>query len=338
MMSSPQSIPETTEKRKIALKGDLGDASMMDILQLTKYYERSGILRFLTDTKHAEILVHYNNIISATSPHEILFGEYLTSADYITHENLTNALELQKEKKAPLGTILKEMGLIEDKTLLLVSRQYFCEVIFRVMQWQSGRFEFEEIPEENVQEKFDTTIKLDIDRALLEVAHRMDNWRTLANNMSRLKSVLKVNRNYIEGDQKVTLTADQWKILSYVNGRRNILRILEKIGKNELNFLDVINQMIEEGVLIEKKAQVMQLIIPARIPIERFTRERNFPGKFEANLLYKEIDGEKTLLELSQILGFELSTTWENLLLLIQSEMVEVRKGKREFEILLEEG
>lgn len=163
----------------------------------------------------------------------------------------------------------------------------------------------------------------------------MDEWRSIAGSVSSLKSALRLNRKCIDENQTLSLNYDELHVLSHVNGRRTILRILEKIGHNEMHFINVINDMIRNRIVIEKQVEAMKLIVPGRI--ERTNKELQFPSNLQANLLYKEIDNMKSLFELGLVLEFELPMLWESSMLLIKSDVVEIIEGRRDFHNLSEE-
>lgn len=253
--------------------------------------------------------------------------------------NLTKAIELQRVTGLPIGRIFQEMGFLEENagSMNKLLNRYLRDVIYRIMKWTQGQIEFEDVNDDEFSSLFDLSIKLNMDFLILENAQRVDEWRMLANDITSLKSVLKLNRNFLSQGQNAVIDFEEWQILSYVNGRRNILRILEKIGDNETHYLGIINRMIKGRYLVEKQAEAMKVIIPARVTAERSNKERHFPAKYAANLIYKHIDGKKNLFELSRALEFDLNDVWENIQLLLKSEVVEIVEGRREFQNLSEE-
>lgn len=239
----------------------------------------------------------------------------------------------------PLGQMLQGMGYfgLDETVLTHVLNRYLREVIFRIMKWSTGTFAFEETSssEENLTDK--RPIRLNMDFVLLDTTQRLDEWKRLASGVTSLQSALKINRRAIQENQSITLNREQIEVLSFVNGRRTLVRILEKIGHNEMHYLSVIDDLLRRRILIERQAEAMRVIIPSRIKADAVHHNRQFPGKFSANLLYKEIDGKRNLLDLAKELNFELTDLWENLSLLIKSNAVEIIEGRREFHNLAEE-
>jgi hypothetical protein len=329
--------PVTTRSKKIILSGTLKDMSTASMLQLVKISDKSGILRLMHSGRKAEIAVYKNFIITASSPDDILFGEYLMNEGYLTEKELTRALSDQKGSSRKIGILLKDMGVFgsEPTEMKKILNRYLREVMYRIMKWNQGKFEFQEISEEELVRNYDLSVKMNMDFLLLENSQRMDEWRSIAGSVSSLKSALRLNRKCITENQSLSLNYDELQILSQVNGRRTILRILEKIGHNEMHFINVINDMIRNRIVIEKQVEAMKLIVPGRI--ERTNKELQFPSNLQANLLYKEIDNMKSLFELGLVLEFELPMLWESLMLLIKSDVVEIIEGRRDFHNLSEE-
>ncbi len=321
----------------VILRANLTETNIVQILQLIKMAKQNGKLVLISDQRQAEITICGDFIVRASSPEEILIGEYLSNEGLLPMENLTHALEVQQRMRFPLGQILLELGYItEDRTAWgrLLNR-YLREVVYRIMKWTSGDVFFVRKNDRDLTDPY--TVQLPLDFLLLENAQRVDEWRSMARDITSLRSVPKINRALVHEQKEVTLTADQFRVLSYVNGRRTILRILEKIAHDETHFLEVINDMIRNRLIVEKQVEAMKLIIPGRVAIDRSTRERHFPAKYSANLVYKQINGRRSLLEIAQRLHFELTDVWEDLCLLVQSQVVEIIGGRREFQNLREE-
>lgn len=332
-------IPELQYQPRIILQGNLAETSVVSVLQLVKLSGKNGVLHFSEGSRRGRITIQKNMILSASSPEDLTFGEFLISHNLVEMDHLTRALELQKHMPAMVGEILQGMGVLENRqeSMSRLLNRFLREVVFRLMRWTQGRFEFEDWTADDVAGRFDASVGLEMDFLLLENAQRVDEWRAMAANISSIRSVLKINRSAASEGDRLTLDHDQWLVLSYVNGRRTILRILEKIGHDETAYLGVINRMVRDRLVIEKRVEAMRLVVPARITVDNGSRERHFPGRLSANLLYKEIDGRRHLVDLAESLGIELSETWENLVLLVRSELVEIRHGRREYQDLMEE-
>jgi hypothetical protein len=323
----------------VILQASLAETGIVQMLQLIKMAGQNGKLVLTADQRHAEIHVRRGFIIRASSPEEILLGEYLSNEGLLRMEDLTHALEVQKRMGFPLGRILHELGFVPEDSgrwNRLLNR-YLREVVYRIMKWTSGQSFFVRMHERDLEIPEESAVQLPIDFLLLENAQRVDEWRSLARDITSLKSVPKINRAAVVGVDSITLSPDQYRVLSYVNGRRTILRILEKIAHNETYYLGVINDMIRNRLLVEKQVEAMKLIVPGRVSVDRATRERHFPAKYSANLIYKEINGRTSVLDIAQRLNFDLGAVWEDICLLVKSQVVEVLEGRREFQNLLEE-
>lgn len=332
-------VLESVTKDDIILQANLAETNIVQTLQLIKMAGQNGKLVLTENQRHAEIHVCRGFIIRASSPEEILLGEYLTNEGLLKMEDLTHALDVQKRMGFPLGRILHELGFVSEDVgqwNRLLNR-YLREVVYRIMKWTSGRSFFVRMHERDLEVPEESAVQLPIDFLLLENAQRVDEWRSMARDITSLKSVPKINRAAAVGVNSIILTPDQYRVLSYVNGRRTILRILEKIAHDETHYLSVINDMIRNRLLIEKQVEAMKLIVPGRVSIDRSTRERHFPAKYSANLIYKEINGRVSVLDIAQRLNFELGAVWEDICLLVKSQVVEVVEGRREFQNLLEE-
>lgn len=159
------STPVTTRSKKIILSGTLMDMSTASMLQLVKISDKSGILRLMNSGRKAEIAVYKNFIITASSPDDILFGEYLMNEGYLTEKELTRALSDQKGSSRKIGILLKDMGVFgsEPADMKRILNRYLREVMYRIMKWNQGKFEFQEISEEELVRNYDLSVKMNMD-------------------------------------------------------------------------------------------------------------------------------------------------------------------------------
>lgn len=339
-MNVEQAFDEkSVRKEKIILSGNLKDMNFSSLFQLLQLSEKRGILLLENTYKKAEMIINKKFILQASSPDDILFGEYLVTNGHLTEEELTEAIQIQKITQQRLGEIIagQQKDRLRSIDMKSVLNRYLREVIYRIMKWTVGEFYFTETDEAFIRKVQDPNVQMNISFLILENGQRAEEWKTLTANIASLESTLKLNKEAVKNNASFQLTADQWLVLSYVNGRRTILRILEKIGTNEPHYLSIINEMIKNGWLIEKQIESMKIIVPRRVPANQSSKERYFPSKLSANILYKEIDGKKSLYQLLLLQKTKIHELWEDLNLLIKNQLVEIAEGKREFQNLAED-
>lgn len=86
---------------------------------------------------------------------------------------------------------------------------------------------------------------------ILEGTRRVDEWEILRKNIPNTEMVFKINKNVEEKKDSVNLTANEWRIISLVDGKRTVQQIVTDSGHDEFVVYRMINSLISSG-LIEK--------------------------------------------------------------------------------------
>ncbi len=136
----------------MSLSGRLEDAGLPALLQTLAENWSTGKLTLTRPDGHALLVFRAGRVIYASSGSlRVPFGTILFLRGLISEADLTAALERQHSASPPrrLGTVLVEMGKIDEKTLRDVIRQQTELVFAEVLRWRTGFFEFQPL---NVKE------------------------------------------------------------------------------------------------------------------------------------------------------------------------------------------
>ncbi len=132
----------------MSLSGRLEDAGLPALLQTLAENWSTGKLTLTRSDGHALLVFRTGRVIYASSGSlRVPFGTILFLRGLISEKDLTAALERQHSATPPrrLGTVLIEMGKIDEKTLRDVIRQQTELVFAEVLRWKTGFFEFEPV-------------------------------------------------------------------------------------------------------------------------------------------------------------------------------------------------
>lgn len=201
----------------MAIKGSLTEAALADVIQLLAYSGKSGCLSVTDAQNFGNIFIKEGKIVYATIINkEQRLGDVLIQKKIVDQATLDQALLRQKsEKKKRIGEILLEMGSLDQETLEKELKNQIEQVIFTMLTWESGFFNFEAdlLPS---QEEY--TVQLSAQELLLEGARRIDEWKKIENKIPPFETIL-VRKGDI-GD--VSLTEEEKKVLDLIDGTRNI--------------------------------------------------------------------------------------------------------------------
>ncbi len=129
----------------MSLVGRLEDLALPDIFQIISLSKKTGTLVVRSRKGMGMVVFKNGQVIQAASDGiRDSLGNILVSQGMLTEPALAQALARQKrESDTPLGMILVEMGLVPPETLQTVVRKQIEEIIYDLLAWEEGFFNFE---------------------------------------------------------------------------------------------------------------------------------------------------------------------------------------------------
>ncbi len=129
----------------MSLVGRLEDLALPDIFQIISLSKKTGTL-IVRSRKGTGMVVFKNGQVIQAASDSIRdsLGNILVSQGMLDEAALTRALAHQKrEADTPLGMILVDMGAVSAETLETVIRKQIEEIIYDLLAWEEGFFNFE---------------------------------------------------------------------------------------------------------------------------------------------------------------------------------------------------
>jgi len=129
----------------MSLVGRLEDLALPDIFQIISLSKKTGTL-IVRSRKGTGMVVFKNGQVIQAASDSIRdsLGNILVSQGMLDENALQRALALQKRQTdVPLGMILVEMGAVSAQTLETVVRKQIEEIIYDLLAWEEGFFNFE---------------------------------------------------------------------------------------------------------------------------------------------------------------------------------------------------
>jgi len=129
----------------MSLVGRLEDLALPDIFQIISLSKKTGTL-IVRSRKGTGMVVFKNGQVIQAASDSIRdsLGNILVSQGMLTEAVLSQALAAQrKDVDKPLGMILVEMGAVPAQTLESVVRKQIEEIIYDLLSWEEGFFNFE---------------------------------------------------------------------------------------------------------------------------------------------------------------------------------------------------
>ena len=133
--------------------------------------------------------------------------------------------------------------------------------IQKILRWSKTRFEFK--PKELAPEK---TIELPIQQVILEAARQIDEWKRIEKLISSIDVVVEIITELDEGIENIKLQPEEWKVLTFVNGKTTIKEIAQKTRLSEFDTSKIIFGLTSSGLVkIQKPKGVKKEEVPGGI-------------------------------------------------------------------------
>lgn len=266
----------------MAIKGNLREASLPDVLQLLAMGQKTGCLS-LTDRSNFGYIyfdrgrITYASIVNRRDR----LGDLLVKNGLVEAKELFAAIDEQaKTPGTRLGEILIRRGAITREQLEQYIRIQIEEAVYFLFTWHQGTFQFEpdQRPEEGAMR-----VSINPENLLLEGARRIDEWSLIEKKIPSLELVFELDRaKPVDG---LELSEEQRKILPLVDGKRSVQEIIDESGMVEFDVGKALFGLIQAGFAhpVGRRAQEVK-----EVPKARIDEHRNLGIAFYKTGMYEE--------------------------------------------------
>lgn len=226
------------------LTGDLTDFSLREILGFLASTSSSGVLELTTITQHAGVVMHEGGICVALREVDSVRGLVAR----MLHAGAVDAAEVRELADEGAVDAVDLAGVLARRTAghkatAGVFREHTCETLTWLTRRDGMRFSFEasERPEAW------PLSMLDHDGLFDDVEACADGWEELSDIAGDLNRVCSPVPH--APDDGIALTGEQWRVLSFVDGRRSLADLIELCGVGYLETCRQLRQLIDDGLL-----------------------------------------------------------------------------------------
>ena len=230
----------------MSLKGNLDSFYFASILQYISSDKRTGELLVTGDKGEVQILARGGNIVSASTPKsEDKLGQVLLKRDAISEEDLAKCRGQAESQKKPLAKVLIEKGYITSGAFQKFFARQMDEILFDLFLWRKGEFEF---VEKAVETDPDMLAEQNTVELILEASRRIDEISVLKRQIESDELVFKISEKFPQQKQ-IVLEANEWHVLSLVNGKRAVKDIIADSGYDEFPVYKLLFSLVSSGLL-----------------------------------------------------------------------------------------
>ncbi|MEO0271248.1 MAG: DUF4388 domain-containing protein [candidate division WOR-3 bacterium] len=122
--------------------------------------------------------------------------------------------------------------------------------IAKIFEWDKGKFRFE------IGQKTDKkTLNIPIPTMIMEAARKIDEWNRIKKVIPSLETVFELEPNPNTDIEVINLNADEWRVLSQIDGKRNIKELANILRMGEIETAKILFGLIGLGLVRIKKIE-----------------------------------------------------------------------------------
>jgi Domain of unknown function (DUF4388)/FHA domain len=205
------------------LQGDASAFRFPDVLTFLSTTRQTGTVTLSSGGREAHLFFDNGALVYAASNQEhFRLGAILLRRKKITREQRDRIDALMQRDGGQFGRLCVDSGILTDAELRDALKVQVSEIVYDAFVWNGGTFSFDNatsLPSHAV------TISIDLGNLIMEGARRIEEWEqclSLLPDPSMIFRVVATPR-----DEKITLTAEEWKILFMINGQRTIRELCD---------------------------------------------------------------------------------------------------------------
>ncbi len=228
------------------LQGDFESLTLASILQLLCNEQKTGVLTVTCGDEESKVFFEQGTIIYASASLKEARLGYLMRADgVISAEQLQKCLTMAREEKMHLGKIMVDKGYISLDTLKKYNTRQVEAILYNLLFWKKGWFEYRDA-------KLNLTgmivTQLNPMKLILEASRRIDELSVLKKYIPSEKIVFKMSGK-VQSKEEIKLNANEWRVLSLIDGARNVRQIIDESGYDEFAVYKIFVSVISSGLI-----------------------------------------------------------------------------------------
>jgi len=232
----------------MALKGDLRDFSTTQLLNLINLARKTGTLTVESQSQQSRLSFLEGKLIYATSDgQEDRLVSVLRSAGKLSADE---AKTIQRQggdrTDRELGVLLINAGRLSRNDIEEGVRLHVMNNVYRLFTWSEGSFRFDPnyLPVKNR-----ITVSVDLESVIVEGSRRIKEWERLRDELPDLGRALKFADRPGTDVRNISLSVQEWRIISFINPRNTIRQIAQYNNMSEFQIRKIVYGLLQAGLV-----------------------------------------------------------------------------------------
>jgi len=228
------------------LRGSLDDFSLEDIFWLLARTENTGELTVVRPSGTGRVFFRSGLVYCAeTELCRESLGRALVRTGAIGSDELSAAEEESTASGRELKEVLRSSESVTEKQLNGAFRNQIEEAAFELLRRDFGEFSWET----DAKTEPDFSMELTVDEVLKSSEKRVAQLERIRKVIPTDQSVF-VMASFPSGEKgKITVSVDEWKVLSLIDGRSSAIDIAREATLNDLTILTMLHNLAKRDLL-----------------------------------------------------------------------------------------
>ncbi len=232
----------------MALKGNLRDFSVTQLLNLVNLARKTGLLTIEGPSDQAAVYFREGKLGYAgfQSEDNSLAG-ILRRAGRLSQRQYAVLRERAKGvSDKELGLLLVNAGYFTQQEILEVLKEHYVGVVQRLFTWVEGFFNFDaEAPPPDGK----ILTRVDLENLIIEGARQLREWEQLLDEIPDLNMALKFTDRPGANLRKLNLSVEEWRVVSYVNPKNTLRQIMRATKMSEMEIRRIVYGLLQAGLV-----------------------------------------------------------------------------------------
>jgi hypothetical protein len=232
----------------MALKGNLRDFSITQLLNLVNIAQKTGVL--ILERQNEKVVVSFlkGKLAFAQTGRDdgnlvtILFrAKKLTASQYRAIQGRANNIN-DKE----LGLLLINANYISQQDIITILQTYFTNIVNKLFNWAEGLFRFENdiLPPDGK-----ITVRISLENIIIEGSRQLKEQEHLQDEIPSLDIAMKFTDRPGTNLRNVNLSVDEWKVVSFINPKNTIRQIASATKRSDLEIRRIVYGLLQAGLV-----------------------------------------------------------------------------------------
>jgi hypothetical protein len=243
-----------------SFEGHIGPEGIIPVLVRLCREGRTGVLYASRGTFDRTFHVKEGRCIFATSTNidDGLVAHLLRRGVISLHDREETARRLLSNKR--VGTILKEMGVIDQRDLREMVREQLREIVFDTFQWSSGDYAF---VEGDLPTSEEITLEESLEELVLAGVRRIASWCRIHDGCGGQGARLTLAPDYLDVLDRAIIGQEEWEVITALRTARTLREVCRSSRQGDFRVCQILWALRMLGAVVETDEPVAAEEAPA---------------------------------------------------------------------------